>query len=272
MGAKNLTVRVEGKTVDVARFGLGDKVLVMLPGLGDGLHTAKGLALPTSLEYRGLARNRTVYMVSRPRELDAGETTREMAAAVAGTLRELGVQHADVMGVSMGGMVAQWLAADFPEVVERLVLVVTVPACNDLVRENVTRWLGFAAVGNHQALMVDTAERMYTPENLKKMRLTYPLLGLVGKPKTYDRFNVQANACLTHDATEVLASITCPTLVIGGEEDLTVGIDGSRELAAAIPGAELKTFAGFGHGLYEEVPDFTRMVADWLDKPEESAV
>ena len=265
MGAKNICVHVGEKTVDVARFGSGERVLVMLPGLGDGLQTAKGLALPMAAQYGRLARGRTVYMVSRPREMEAGETTRDMAADVAATLQELGVVHADVMGVSMGGMIVQWLAADYPELVERLVLVVTAPACNDLIRENVARWLGFAGEGDHQALMVDTAERMYTPENLKKMRLAYPMLGLVGKPKTYDRFVVQANACLTHDASEALSRIACPTLIIGGEEDLTVGGEASHELAAAMPNAELKMFSGFGHGLYEEVPDFCNLVGTWLD-------
>ena len=188
-----------------------------------------------------------------------------MAGEVAATLRELGVNRADVIGVSMGGMVAQWLAADYPDLVEKLVLCVTVPACNSLIAENVARWLDMADAGNHQALMIDTAERMYTGSNLKKMRLAYPLLGLVGKPKTYDRFRVQANACLTHDASEALHAIQCPTLVIGGEDDATVGLEGSQALAAAIPGAELKTFPGFGHGLYEEVPGFCELVASWLD-------
>ncbi|MBR3259058.1 MAG: alpha/beta hydrolase [Eggerthellaceae bacterium] len=265
MGAKNLCMRVGEKTVDVVRFGSGEKVLVMLPGLGDGLHTAKGVALPTALQYRALGRGRTVYMISRPRELAEAETTRDMAAEVAATLRELGVARADVMGVSMGGMIAQWLAADYPNLVGKLVLCVTVPACNDLITENVTRWLDMADAGNHQALMTDTAERMYTGSNLKKMRLAYPLLGLVGKPKTYDRFRIQANACLTHDASEALCAIQCPTLVIGGEDDATVGPEGSQALAAAIPGAELKTFPGFGHGLYEEVPGFCELVASWLE-------
>ena len=264
--AKNLTVRLnDGTTVDVARFGYGNRALVMLPGLGDGLHTAKGLALPTAMQYRAFGRGRTVYMISRPRELAEGTTTRDMARMVAATMDRLGVLEADVFGVSMGGMIAQWLAVDHPERVDKLVLCVTVPVCNDLIRENITQWLAFAEEGNHQALMIDTAERMYTPENLKKMRLAYPILGLVGKPRTYDRFRVQAKACLTHDASEVLGAITDRTLVIGGEEDATVGVEGSQVLAEAIHGAELRLFPGFGHGLYEEVPGFCRMVIDWLD-------
>ena len=91
-----------------------------------------------------------------------------------------------------------------------------------------------------------------------------PLLGKLTKPKSYDRFFIQADACLTHDAYDVLHQIHAPTLVIGGEQDKALGGDPSREIAAKIPSAALKMYPQWGHGLYEEAKDFNREVLKFL--------
>jgi len=84
------------------------------------------------------------------------------------------------------------------------------------------------------------------------------------KPKSYDRFFIQSNACLTHDASDQLSAIVSPTLVIGGEQDRALGAEPSRKIAAAISGAKLKMYAEWGHGLYEEAKDFNQTVLAFL--------
>jgi pimeloyl-ACP methyl ester carboxylesterase len=91
-----------------------------------------------------------------------------------------------------------------------------------------------------------------------------PLVGRLTKPKSYDRFFIQANACLTHDAYERLGSIQTPVFVIGGERDLALGGEASREIAAAIPGARLHMYPQWGHGAYEEAKDFNSLVLEFL--------
>ena len=82
--------------------------------------------------------------------------------------------------------------------------------------------------------------------------------------ETYERFFIQADACLTHDAYDCLQKLRLPTLVIGGEKDQALGGDASREIASQIPGAELKMYAQWGHGLYEEAKDFNRTILEYL--------
>ena len=64
---------------DYIRFGTGCRNLVILPGLGDGLQTVKGTALPMAWMYRIFARDFTVYCFSRKTELPQGHSTRDMA-------------------------------------------------------------------------------------------------------------------------------------------------------------------------------------------------
>ena len=77
--AKNAFLYLPTGAVDYIRFGNGSKTLVMIPGVGDGLKTVKGMALPFASLYRSLAKEFTVYVFSRRRILTGGTTTRDMA-------------------------------------------------------------------------------------------------------------------------------------------------------------------------------------------------
>ena len=112
--------------------------------------------------------------------------------------------------------------------------------------------------------MDSNLRRIYSREYYRKNKWMIPLIGKLTKPKSYDRFFVQAEACRTHDASDRLAQIQAPTFVIGGEQDESLGGDASREIAAAIPGAVLKMYDQWGHGLYEEAGDFNETVLAFL--------
>lgn len=250
--------------MDYIRFGAGSRDLIMLPGLGDGLRTVKGTARPMALLYREFAKDFTVYAFSRRNPIPEGFSTRDMARDVAHEMEILGIEKADILGVSMGGMIAQHLAIDYPEKVGKLILTVTCSRPNPILRASVGEWTALAKKGDHTAFMNSNLDRIYSEEYCRKNRWAVPVLGGLTKPKSYDRFFALAKACLTHDAYGGLARITAPTLVVGGEGDKALGGKASKELAARIPGGELKMYPQWGHGLYEEEPGFNRLVLDFL--------
>ena len=261
--ARNGHLDLPTGTQDYIRFGSGPGTLVMIPGVGDGLKTVKGMALPFAFLYRSLARDFTVYVFSRRRVLTEGMTTRDMAEDLNRAMEALGLSSVALAGVSQGGMISQWLAIDHPDKVGKLVLVVTLSRPNPTVRDVIARWIGMAERGDYQGIMLDTAERSYSERRLKQSRLEYRLLGSIGKPKSFDRFRIQAASCVTHDAFDLLDCISCPTLVIGGKEDRIVTGQASVEIAGRIPDCRLFLYDGLGHGLYEEAPDFLQRVADF---------
>ncbi|MBP3487430.1 MAG: alpha/beta hydrolase [Roseburia sp.] len=264
--AKNGRVSIGDSDMDYISFGKGEDILIMLPGLGDGLTTVKGMAVPMAMTYRMYARNYKVYIFSRKNHLEAGYSTRDMAADQARAMRMLGISKAKVLGISQGGMIAQYLAIDYPELVEKLVLAVTSPRQNGTIRAVAGNWVKLAEQGNYKGLMIDTAEKSYSENYLKKYRRLYPLLGKIGKPKDFSRFHIQAVSCMEHDAYAKLERITCPTLIIGGDADKIVGQNSAHELADKIKNSELFIYEGLGHAAYEEAGDFNDRVCGFLSK------
>ncbi|MBP3683866.1 MAG: alpha/beta fold hydrolase [Oscillospiraceae bacterium] len=262
--AKNGVVPFPDGEMDYLRFGTGKKVLIMLPGLGDGLRSVKGMALPMAVLYRMFAKDFTVYAFSRKNSMPAGCSTRDMAEHVVQAMDMLGIEKAHLFGISMGGMIAQHLAADHPEKVEKLVLTVTSARPNPVLEEAIGEWISQAKAGDHTALMDSNLRRIYSEGYYRRNKWMVPLVGRLTRPKSYDRFLVMAQACLDHNGVEKLPAITAPTLVVGGEQDNCLGGEASREIAAAIPGAKLRMFPQWGHGLYEEAPEFNGEVLAFL--------
>lgn len=264
--AKSGCVNIDDTDMDYISFGSGDNILIMLPGLGDGLTTVKRMAIVMAMTYRMYAKDYKVYVFSRKNQLHKGYSTRDMAKDQAKAMKLLGINKAKILGISQGGMIAQYLAIDYPDLVEKLILAVTLSKQNKNIQEVVRNWIALAEQENYKQLMIDTAEKSYSDNYLKKYRLFYPLLGKVGKPKDFSRFLIQATSCIQHDAYMELDNIICPTLVIGGANDKIVGATSSAELADKIKDSELFIYKDFGHAAYEEAKDFNSRVLYYLSK------
>ena len=97
------------------------------------------------------------------------------------------------------------------------------------------------------------------------MRKSYSIIGHIGKPRSFQRFLVMAEACITHNAYEELHKIKCPTLIIGGRQDKIATGEASEELAQAITGSSLYMYEDLGHGAYEEGADFLTRITDFIE-------
>jgi pimeloyl-ACP methyl ester carboxylesterase len=259
------TVLINGCTTDYVAFGRGNTPLLIIPGLGDGLKTVKGTGLMLRFIYRFLAGDFRVYVISRKNELRPDYTTREMAADLARVLDELKVKSTHVMGVSQGGMIAQWLAIDYPERILKLALVITISRQNEILQQVIADWIAMAEAGRYDDLAIDTMEKSHTEQYLKKVRPFYWLVKKIGKPRSKERFIIQAESCRNHDAHQELSTIKSPTLIIGGGADSIVGgAEVQQDIAAAIPNSRLHIYPELGHGAYAEAKDFGDRIYDFF--------
>ena len=262
-GAKELKLTASGMQFDYIRFGSGKKPLIMIQGLNT--RGIKGAALSLAYMYRIFAKEYTVYLFDRRPVVYDGITVRDIAADIASAMDALGLKNADVFGTSQGGMIAQYLAIDRPDLVRKLVLAVTLSRNNDTVKQVVGDWIEMAERGDMKRFVLDMAEKMYSETYVKKYRPLMPLLTILQKPKDVKKFVILAKSCLTCDTYDILDKIKCPTLVIGGKQDKVVSGVASEEIAEKL-GCRLHMYENLGHAAYEEAQDFNQMVYDFLSE------
>lgn len=263
-GAKGGNIKIASTDMDYVSFGRGEKNLVIIPGLSDGLKTVKGAAISLSMMYKMYAKEYKVYFFSRKNELDEGDSTRVMARDLKIAMDQLGIKEPHIMGISQGGMICQYLAIDYPEVVDKLVIVVSISRQNKIIHDAVSRWIAMAMKNDYKNLIIDSIEKTYSENKAKKYRPFYNVLSKIGKPKSLNRFIIQARACLNHNSYVELDKIKSPTLIIGGDSDLVVGSNASEEMAEKIAQSKLIIYKGLGHGAFEEAKDFNQQVLVFL--------
>lgn len=259
--AKEGKLHIGEVSFDYIQFGTGKKTLLMIQGLNT--NGIKGAAVSLAYMYRMFVKEYTVYLFDRRDEVYEGVTVKEMAIDIATAMDELRLKNADVFGVSQGGMIAQYLAIERPDLVHKLVLAVTTSRNNVTVETVVQKWIMQTFQGDFKALVLDMAEKMYSDEYVKRYQPFMPLLTVVQKPKDIKRFLILAKACLTCEAYESLEKIQCPVLVIGGKQDKVVTGEASEEIAKKL-GCEIYMYEKLGHAAYEEASDFNQKVFDFL--------
>ena len=262
---RNGVVNIGDTDMDYVAFGEGDNILIVLPGLSDGLATVKNKASLLARPYKPFFKDYSVFMFSRKNRMPDGYSIRKMAEDQSAVLNILGISKASVLGVSEGGMIAQYLAIDYPELVKNLILAVTAPNANPIVKHTISSWIEMAEKSDSVSLTVDTAEKMYSQSYLQKYRRFIPLISKITKPKSYDRFLVNAKAIMEFDARSELFKIICPTLIISGSNDLIIGNQAPHELEREIPHSELYIYDGLGHGAFEEANDFYDRIFAFMD-------
>lgn len=255
-----------GNTVmDYITFGEGERPLVLIPGLS--FKTVRKFAEPFSFMYRIFAKDYKVYAFDRKRELPIGYTIKNMADDLARAMETIGIEKADVIGVSQGGMVAQYLALDHPGLVNKLVLAVTLSRLNDTARAVISNWIRLSVNNDYAGIAEDMLKVVYSEDYVKKFGKYFPLISRFGKPKDMGQFAIKARACLTCNTYERLEEISCPVFVIGARNDLILTGEASEEIAEKL-GCEIYMYEDQGHSVYEEAPDFNRRILEFLQSSE----
>ena len=258
---KEGSLKIDNTTMDYVAFGRGTKPLVIIPGLS--LNRVKGAGLSLAYMYRIFAKDYRVYVFDRKEMISETYTIKEIAKDTAYAMNELGISKACVFGVSQGGMIAQYLAIDFPELVEKLVLGVTLSRQNETVKRAIGDWIQFAKKDELERFIEDMLLKMYSPQYMKKYRMMVPLMLQMSKKADLKRFVILAESCLTCDTYEELSKIQCPTLVLGGKLDKVVTGKASEEIAEKLK-CEIYMYEELGHAAYEEAKDFNKRIFVFL--------
>jgi len=259
-------VQVDGVRLRTSVRGSGPPLL-LVTGLGASLELAE------PFERELVKRGRQVISFDAP---GVGESTpylvprrmRGVARTVAKLATALGYDRMDVLGVSLGGVVAQQLAHQFPRLVRRLILAATGPG------------LGGVPGSPRILLALATPRRYYQPDYYRRIAariygglartdpdalLRGSVARFVERPSLRGYFG-QLYAITGWTSLPWLHNLPLPTLVLAGDDDPIVPLVNGRILARRIPSARLHVINGGGHlFLLERPAETAELVADFLN-------
>jgi 3-oxoadipate enol-lactonase len=188
---------------------------------------------------------------------DEQYSTEQMADDTVHLLRALDIPRAHVVGVSMGGAIAQHIALRHPDTIDRLVLTNTMCQSSPYGNEMLATWRIIAEHAGTDAwkrvmLVHYVTPQFYTehPERLSRMHelAVTPIQSLVG-------FIRQNWACVHHHTTEQLSRITAPALVLAAEQDQLTPVGGMKFIHRQIGGSQFVVIPRCGHGFMWELPE-----------------
>jgi len=267
-GSEMPEAKVNGITIDYRVEGQGEP-LIMIIGLGSDQSNWRLQTTSFKKFYRTITfDNRGAGKSDKP----AGPyTIKMMADDTIGLMDHLGIEKAHILGVSMGGMIAQELAINHPERVDKLVLGCTFAKRNGTsgFSPEISKELEAYEGSSHDAVSLRKLVYAIIDSTFNKGSyriLALPLMKVAIRLSTLDGFVEQLAAVLAYDAAEGLGMIKASTLVITGTEDRVIKPASSEVIANLVPKAKLVKVESGSHGFSGEMSSvFNKEVLDFLN-------
>ena len=241
-------VKTDNFAMRYFRFGTGSKVFVILPGLS--VKSVMDFADAIVDAYNIFTDNYTVYVLDRRQELPPVYTVADMALDTAASFDALGLKDAYIFGASQGGMMAQIIAAERPDLVHKMVLGSTSAQLDEERYRLFEHWAQLADRGSSTELSeyketLLAAAASVTAEDMK-------------------RFAILARGTKDLNIYDLLPKIKCPTLVLGVSEDQVLGAQASTEIATQLNCA-IYMYTGCGHAAYDTAPDYKEKILRFFE-------
>ena len=233
--------------------GSGPQTIALFPQIRDSFEDIRHSLWSKRLLRRLLKKGHKVYIIGRRRNLPEGFSTRDMSKDNEKIFRhEIG--PASIIGISLGGLIAQHFAADYPQHTNKLVLAVSGYKIIKEQHKNMRAWIGLAEKKKWKKLYLNIAYLMHTADRNDIKQWISPMLNTMIKKPMPDPsdFIVSMNASLTHNTTEKINRIKTKTLIIGGTGDILFPPPVMKKTAERISGSKLCLLENTGHGAFDE--------------------
>ena len=249
-------VAVRGTELHYERGGSGEPLL-LIQGMS-GTHLSWGKPFRDQLEagFDVVAfDNRGIGLSDR---FDGSFTIAELAEDTAELLARLEIESAHVVGISMGGMIAQELALAHPQRLRSLTLGCTYcggEGSRLMPRENVEKLGAAMASGNRDEAIRASYEINLSPA-FRADDADYAAFHEMATrvPAAKKVIELQAQAIFGHDTSARLGEISTPTLIVHGTEDGVLPFPNGEQIAALMPQARFEVLEGVGHMFWWEQP------------------
>ena len=247
----------------------GATPVLMIQGLGASKNAWNLQRIAMATRFRIISfDNRGAGRSDKPEE---PFTLEQMADDAIAVLDAAGIDTAHVVGASMGGVISQIVAVKFPHRVRSLTLVCTACRNHPWRQELLQTWAKTAAEKGMLEVGKVAAQWVMSPRSFRRLVPAFTWMGPLAALRPRHSFVSQIDAILNtrEDLVDQLSTITAPTMVIVGNQDILTPRGDSEEIAERIPNAELVVIAGAAHGLMmEHSSTFNRILIEFLQRTE----
>lgn len=251
------TVRTAGAELHYERSGSGEPLLLIQGMSGTHVSWGEPFLAPLREHFEVVAFDNRGIGLSAP--IDGPFTIEEMAEDTASLLGELGLESAHVVGISMGGMIAQELALAHPEHVRSLTLGCTYcggPGSQLMPAENARKLFEGMASGDRETAIRAAYEVNLSPAfRAEERRFAAFHEMATSVPAAKQTIELQVQAIFGHDTSGRIAAIAAPTLVIHGTADGVLPYANGELIFSLMPSARLESLEGVGHMFWWEQPE-----------------
>ena len=253
--------------MDYACIGSGPKPLVVIPGLSikSVVKSAASLEGP----FKIFKEKYTLYFFDRKKEAKLGYSLPEMAEDQVAALKAIGIEKSDIYGVSQGGMIAQYMAINHPEMINKLVLGSSTSKAEPLQLQTIPNWARLARARETSAFVNAFIDDCFSEKFAARYRRALLALYKEISDEELDRFAIFADACDHVNTYDDLGKIKCPVLVLGAGKDHVTTPEASVKLAEKLKAegvaCEFYMYEDCGHAVFDELPDYKKRIFDFLE-------
>lgn len=266
--AEILSVKTEKFEMEYAKFGDGPKTFIIIPGLS--LKNVLNSASSVEVGYKIFKQDYTCYLFDRIKNPPEVYPISQMAEDLAETLKVLGIKDADVFGSSQGGMVAQYMAINHPELIRKLVLGSSSSRAEPRQLECIGGWTDMAIEGRAEELVNSFIDNCFSKEFVDRWRKVLLKMNSGVTPEEMHRFSIMSAACAGVDTYDDLGKIKCPVYVIAAGNDSVVTTVASEKIFAKLQAenvpSEFFMYGGLGHAAYDENHEYKQKILDFFNK------
>ena len=248
---------------------VGRTPVLMIQGLGASKNAWNLQRIAMATRFRIISfDNRGAGRSDKPTE---PFTLEQMADDAIAVLDAAGVETAHVVGASMGGVISQIVAVKYPHRVRSLTLVCTACRNHPWRQELLQSWAKTAEEKGMIEVGKEAAQWVMSPRSFRRLVPAFTWMGPLAALRPRHSFVSQIHAILDtrEDLVDQLSTITAPTMVIVGNQDILTPRGDSEEIAERIPNSELVVISGAAHGLMmEHSSTFNKILIEFLQRTE----
>ena len=236
-----------------ARFGNKPNIMVNIEALSFTHEPPSGFRLRM---FKNSAKiftdDYTVYLIGRKQNLPEDYLFDKMAEDYAKTIRREFKGPVDVMGVSTGGQIAQYLAADHPDVIRKLVIISAAFRLSERGAEIERKSEEYFKQGKYGKSLAALLDLMFSSKFTRSIAKFFTRIfgGMViGKVEYPNDFLNEIRGDREMNFKDRLEEIQAPTLILSGDSDIDYSAEDVRVTAENIPNSKLVIYKGYGHNL-----------------------